>query len=94
MAGSTQAYKDVLAAVGANVLRYRARRGYTQARVAEAAEVAVEHLRGVEGGYRAPSLRLLTTIAEILGCTVVDLVRPGPTVARNPGRPRTKKQSE
>lgn len=86
--GADTAFDELRLTVGGNIQRLRAQRGWTQARLGEALDVTVEHLRGVEGGHRTPSLRLLFEASRILECSIADLFASGPRESRRPGRPR------
>ena len=81
-------FQDLLATIGGNLHRLRREAGLTQAALAEDLDVAVEHLRGVEGGYRRPSLHLLHRAAGRLRVDVSAFFQQGQAPARNPGRPR------
>jgi transcriptional regulator with XRE-family HTH domain len=80
-------FDDLLATIGANLQRHRIAKRITQGELAETLDITVEHLRGVEGGYRTASLRLLFDAARELSVEFGDLLSPAARVARNPGRP-------
>lgn len=58
---------DWRAIVGANVLKLRKRRGLSQKELAGDADIDVTYLRGIERGWRNPSLMVMTRLAEQLG---------------------------
>lgn len=60
--------------VGTNVRRIRLERGISQEGLAYDSEIDRAYLGYLERGTRNPTVRLLARIAEVLGCTVAELV--------------------
>lgn len=58
---------DWQAVVGANILKFRKRRGLSQEELAVDAEIDVTYLRGIERGRRNPSLMVMVRLADQLG---------------------------
>lgn len=52
--------------VGHNIKKKRCERGYTQASLAEKAEVSEGHIIQIEGGFKSPSILSLARIAKAL----------------------------
>lgn len=52
--------------VGHNIKKKRCERGYTQAFLAEKAEVSEGHIIQIEGGFKSPSILALARIAKAL----------------------------
>ncbi len=61
-------------AFGAVVRRRRRDRGLTQAALAEAADLHLNHISFLERGLRTPSLDVVFQVAHGLGVPVVELV--------------------
>lgn len=83
-----EAIAQVLASIGQNLQTIRTRRELTQAELAERASVDTTHVRSIEGGRGAPSLRLLVRLSLILDVDLRAFFKPVEPRARNPGRPR------
>jgi len=56
------------ARLGRNVAQLRRELGLTQETLAEKLEVSARHVQSIEGGLRAPSLKLLARLRQVLGC--------------------------
>ena len=56
--------------MGRRIRRLREAKGWTQERLAEAADLDRAYVAGVEVGLRNPSLRNLAKIAKALGVTL------------------------
>lgn len=67
---------DMRKLVGRNFARLRAAAQLTQEQVAERADVSQQYVSGLERGQRNPSVETILKIAEALGVSHVDLVRP------------------
>lgn len=63
---------------GTNVRRYRLGRGWSQERLAEAADLERAYLSHLELGERNPTLKTADRIAEALGVDIRDLLAPPP----------------
>jgi len=63
--------------VGTNVRRLRLAKPLTQEQLADAAEIDVTYLRGIEAGRRNPSLIVMARLAAALGAELPDLLRRG-----------------
>ena len=83
--------KAVLESVGANVVRLRTKRGWTQEELAERAEIEQRHLYRIERGRTDIGLTVLLAVAAALEVPVSRLLRPArlPPVTR--GRPPTQR---
>jgi transcriptional regulator with XRE-family HTH domain len=83
----------VLAEIGANIRRQRERLGWTQAELAEVAEIELSYLQKVEYGTARPSLAVLLRIATAMGTSFFVLCRSSraPNPRRQRGRPRKRK---
>ena len=64
-----------LAALGRNLRAVRQKRGFTQEKLAELAELDPTYISGIECGIRNPSLLSLLRIAKALGVPVANLCR-------------------
>jgi transcriptional regulator with XRE-family HTH domain len=67
---------DMRRLVGGNILRIRQRRGMTQEALAEKSGFSQQYLSGLERGQRNPTIVSLYEIAQALGVSHLDLVRP------------------
>lgn len=67
--------------LSATVARFRARRGWSQQRVADESGLDLKHVQKVEYGTLNPSLRTLVRLATAFG------VEPGKLLARTTARP-------
>lgn len=59
---------------GAALREIRKARGLTQARAAKITGMTQGHWAALESGIRAPSLAMVENIAQVLLCSVVDLL--------------------
>ncbi|TIM05533.1 MAG: helix-turn-helix transcriptional regulator [Mesorhizobium sp.] len=62
--------------VGRNFARLRAERGLTQEAVAERANRSQQYISGLESGKRDPTVQTLFQIAQALGVSHMELVKP------------------
>lgn len=67
---------DMRRLVGLNILRIRQRRGMTQEAFAEKSGFSQQYLSGLERGQRNPTIVTLYELAQALGVSHLDLVRP------------------
>lgn len=67
---------DWRAVVGANVRQLRLGRGLTQEKLAFEARLDLTYIGGIERGRRNPTVMVLGRIADALGTTPADLLRP------------------
>ncbi|UVK55844.1 helix-turn-helix domain-containing protein [Mesorhizobium sp. AR02] len=67
---------DMRKLVGRNFARLRAAAQLTQEQVAERADISQQYVSGLERGQRNPSVETVLKIAQALGVSHVDLVRP------------------
>lgn len=75
--------QDVAARFGARLRRLRQGRRWSQARLAEALEVSLDHVGLLERGERLPSVGLLVRAAELLGASPDELLGwPGPVATQ------------
>jgi len=63
------------AALGPNVRRRRNRRGLMAKDLAAQAGLSVSYVCDIENGRANPSLPVLVKLAELLGCSIDDLLR-------------------
>jgi len=76
---------DMRTLVGRNVLRLRNRQGLTQEELAEKSGFGQQYLSDLERGKRNPTIVSLYELAQALGVSHVELVRPP---RRNPAKLR------
>ncbi|MFC5372947.1 helix-turn-helix domain-containing protein [Brevundimonas faecalis] len=69
---------DWKAVVGGNVRRLRTERGLTQEQLAFEAGIDLTYEGGIERGKRNPSLMVMVRVAEALGVTPSELLKPLP----------------
>ena len=69
---------DWKAVVGGNVRRLRIERGLTQEQLAFEAGIDLTYEGGIERGKRNPSLMVMVRVAEALGVTPSELLKPLP----------------
>jgi transcriptional regulator with XRE-family HTH domain len=83
--------REVFEYIGANVYRTRARLGWTQERLAEAADLDLRFLQRVERGKTNLSVTVVVALADALGVTPGNLFKTAklPDVRR--GRPPTRR---
>lgn len=67
---------DMRRLVGRNVLRVRQEKGLTQERLAELCGHSQQYISGLEGGRRNPTVVSVYEIAQALGVSHLDLLRP------------------
>ncbi|RVA05348.1 helix-turn-helix transcriptional regulator [Mesorhizobium sp. M7A.F.Ca.US.001.02.1.1] len=67
---------DMRKLVGRNFARLRLAAQLTQEQVAERADISQQYISGLERGQRNPSVETVLKIAQALGVSHVDLVRP------------------
>lgn len=67
---------DMRRLVGANFARLRRARGLTQEQVAAMSGFSQQYLSGLEQGRRNPTVVTLYELAQALGVTAIDLLRP------------------
>ncbi len=67
---------DMRALVGRNFARLRREKGLTQEEVAARSGFSQQYLSGLEQGRRNPTIITLHELAQALGVSHVDLVRP------------------
>ena len=61
--------------IGDNVRRFRKKKGITQEELAEQINVGRTMVVRIETGTKVPPLLIAAKIADVLGCTVDDLLR-------------------
>ena len=67
---------DMRKRVGRNVRRIREQKGITQEQLAELSGFSQQYLSGLERGLRNPTIVTLYELAQTLGVSHVDLVKP------------------
>lgn len=67
---------DMRKLVGWNVKQIRQKKGLTQEQFAEASGFSQQYLSGLERGRRNPTIVTLYELAQALGVSHMDLVRP------------------
>ena len=67
---------DMRKLVGRNAARLRREAGLTQEQLAERCGLSQQYLSGLERGRRNPTIVTLYELANALGVSQVDLVRP------------------
>lgn len=67
---------DMRALVGRNVARIRKLRGITQEQLADASGFSQQYLSGLEQGRRNPTIVSLYEIAQALGVSHLELLKP------------------
>jgi transcriptional regulator with XRE-family HTH domain len=68
---------DMRALVGRNVRRIREAKGLTQEAFAERSGFSQQYISDLERGRRNPTIVTLYELAQALGVSHMDLVRPG-----------------
>lgn len=63
----------ILTAIGRNMGRIRAERGFSQDRLAEKAELDRTYLSGIERGVRNPSIKAVLKLCRALGVGIEEL---------------------
>lgn len=69
---------DMRKVVGKNFARIRREKGFTQEDVERLSGFSQQYLSGLEAGRRNPTIGTLSEIAQSLGVSFLDLVRPEP----------------
>jgi transcriptional regulator with XRE-family HTH domain len=77
---------DVRALVGRNFARIRAVKGLTQEEIEERSGFSQQYLSGLERGKRNPTILTLYELAQALGVSHEDLVRPDDIKPKAPRR--------
>lgn len=67
---------DMRRLVGLNFARIRGSRGLTQEQVADLSGFSQQYISGLEQGRRNPTIVTLFELAQALGVTPQDLIRP------------------
>ena len=67
---------DMRRLVGRNIFRIRQRLGMTQEALAEKSGFSQQYLSGLERGQRNPTVVTLYELAQALGVSHLDLLRP------------------
>ncbi|KGJ02313.1 XRE family transcriptional regulator [Paracoccus versutus] len=67
---------DMRRLVGRNFARLRQERGLTQEQVEERSGFSQQYISGLERGHRNPTVITLYELAQALGVSHVELVRP------------------
>jgi transcriptional regulator with XRE-family HTH domain len=67
---------DMRALVGSNVRQARLNKGLTQEKFAERSGFSQQYLSSLENGRRNPSIVTIYELAQALGVSHVDLVKP------------------
>lgn len=67
---------DMRALVGRNVRRIRLEKGLTQEQFADSSGFSQQYISGLERGQRNPTVVTLFELAQALGVSHMDLVRP------------------
>lgn len=67
--------RSTITNVGRSISRRRKQKGLTQAQVAEQMRVEKETVSRIETGVISPTLKRLDQLADILSCSVTDLIR-------------------
>jgi transcriptional regulator with XRE-family HTH domain len=68
---------DMRKLVGKNVKRVREQSGLTQEQLAEASGFSQQYISSLEQGQRNPTIITVYEIAQALGVSHLDLMRPG-----------------
>jgi transcriptional regulator with XRE-family HTH domain len=76
--------------IAANIRRLRVRRGLTQEKLAERADLAERYLQQVEAGSVNLSVGILVDLARALDVDPAVLLRPAELARPRKGRPRVK----
>ena len=81
---STQ--RDLGAAIGRAVAKYRVSAGLTQAQVAEMLDVSIDAVSRMERGGIMPTVARLIRLAEIFGCEAADMLTEASPLANDQAR--------
>jgi len=68
--------QEIKAALGQNIRNLRAHRRYSQAELAEKADISIIYLSNIERGQKFPKPAILAQIAEGLDVEVYELFKP------------------
>jgi len=79
---------DVRALVGRNFARIRAAKGLTQEQLEERSGFSQQYLSGLERGKRNPTIVTLHELAQALGVTHEELVKPDDIARGKVKKPR------
>ncbi len=82
--------RELRESLAANVVAWRKRRGWTQAELAERAEIDEMTLKGVELAKYTAKLTTFVSLARALGVTTDQLLRPKLYTRAKRGRPRNR----
>jgi transcriptional regulator with XRE-family HTH domain len=81
---------DVLRDLGRRIADLRVRRGLTQDRLAENADVTVQYIQRIEAGRENLTVRSLVRLANLLGVSIVEIFEEPLPRPVKPGRPARK----
>ncbi len=73
---------DMRRLVGDNVRRIRQKKGLTQEQFAEISGFSQQYLSGLERGRRNPTIVTIYELAQALGVSHIDLLRPSKGLLR------------
>jgi transcriptional regulator with XRE-family HTH domain len=79
---------EVQRTIAANIRRWRSKRGLTQEKLAEKANLGAVHVRNVERGTENITIATLIAIVDALEARPADLFRAAKLPPLVPGRPR------
>jgi transcriptional regulator with XRE-family HTH domain len=82
--------EHALRSIAANIRHYRVKRGWTQERLAELADLEPRYVQTLESGRANPSAAVIVSIASVLAISVGDLFRRRQLTVSKPGRPRVR----
>lgn len=86
--------REVCSYIGANVRRVRIRRGLSQERLAEFADLDIRSIQLIEGGFINLGVAVLVDVADALQVSPARLLRPARSMERKIGRPPTRLSSK
>lgn len=66
---------ETLAAFGRNVANFRNKRGFSQDKLAEGANLDRTYLSGIERGVRNPGIKVVIKLARVLDVSLDDLCK-------------------
>lgn len=84
---------DALRHLAANVQRARAKRGKTQAELAEAADLDLRFVQRIERAATTPSVATVVALSEALDCPLSALFKPAKMPAPRTGRPSKRRRA-
>ncbi|MGO4706377.1 helix-turn-helix domain-containing protein [Microvirga sp. 2MCAF38] len=73
---------DMRKLVGSNFARIRREKGFTQEQIEERSGLSQQYLSGLEQGRRNPTIVTLYELAQALGVSHLDLLRPADLAER------------